>query len=250
MTTHEPAHEPPPSAREVFQEITWLNEVAPETLDMLAAQAMLHHVPAGSQLFEQAEIPVLAQFLFAGSIELLGDRNQVETLIELLEPVDLVLPAAVIADQPYLMRARVYEEAHLLLVPAELFRHAVASDQAFCRAVLGRLAAQFRRQVRMQKNLKLRSAEERIGSYLVSLLGQSDGNIVIQLPIEKRLIASQLGMTRETFSRGLAGMAKFGILSRGDAIHVEDAAAARVRFPLDPLIDGPEPTKPLQERKT
>jgi hypothetical protein len=39
------------------------------------------------------------------------------------------------------------------------------------------------------------------------------------------------------------------MLIRGDVLHVEDAAAARARFPLDPLIDGPEPIKPLQDRK-
>ena len=237
------------SAREALQEIAWLHEVPPETLDALAAEALLHRVPAGSVLIEQAETPVFAQFLLAGSIELLGIRNQLETLIELLLPVDLVIPAAVIGDQPYLMQARVYEEAHLLLIRAEAFREAIAADHAFCRAILGRQAAQFRRQVRMQKNLKLRSAEERVGCYLVTLFGQSHADIAVRLPLEKRLIASQLGMTRETFSRVLAGMAKFGMLIRGDVLHIEDAAAARARFPLDPLIDGPESIKPLQDRK-
>jgi len=98
----------------------------------------------------------------------------------------------------------------------------------------------------MQKNLKLRSAEERVGCYIVSLLGQSDGDIAVRLPIEKHLIASQLGMTRETFSRTLSAMGRFGMLVRGDLIQFEDAAAARARFPLDPLIDGSEPINPLQ----
>jgi CRP/FNR family transcriptional activator FtrB len=237
-------------AHTALREIAWLTDVPRETLDRLAAQAMLHRVPAGSLLFEQAETPAFAQFLLAGSIELLGVRDRAETLVELLRPVDLVVPAAVVGDQPYLMRARVYEEAHLLLVRAEAFRDAVASDHAFCRAVLGCIAAQFRRQVRAQKNLKLRSAEERVGCYLVALLGPSDANQAIRLPIEKHLIASQLGMTRETFSRALSGMAKFGMLVRGEVVHVENATAARARFPLDPLIDGNEPIKPVQVRET
>ena len=239
-------HKAAASAREALRDISWLRQVSPKTLDGLASQAVLHRVPAGSLLFNQAEIPAFAQFLLAGSVELLGVRGEAETLIELLQPVDLIIPAAVIGGQPYLMRARVYEEAHLLLVEAEAFREALASDHALCLAVLGCVAVQFRRQVRMQKNLKLRSAEERVGSYLVSLLGQSDGDIAVRLPIEKHLIASQLGMTRETFSRTLSAMGRFGMLVRGDVIQVEDAAAARARFPLDPLIDGSEPINPLQ----
>jgi len=239
-------HIPLSLAHTALRGVAWLHEVPRTTLDALAAQAMLHRVPAGSRLLEQAETPVFAQFLLAGSIELLGVRGRAETLVELLRPVDLVIPAAVVSGQPYLMRARVYEEAHLLLVRAEVFRQAVAMDHAFCRAVLGCVAAQFRRQVRMQKNLKLRSAEERVGCYLVAMLGPSDTNITLRLPIEKHLIASQLGMTRETFSRALSGMAKFGVLVRGEVVHIECAAAARVRFPLDPLIDGGEPIKSVQ----
>jgi CRP/FNR family transcriptional activator FtrB len=237
------------SARDALQSVVWLRQVPARTLDALAAQAVLHRVPAGSLLFEQAEAPVFAQFLLAGSIELLGVRDRVETLVELLRPVDLIIPAAVLGGQPYLMRARVYEEAHLLLIPAEAFRGAVASDHALCRAVLGCLTAQFRRQVRLQKNLKLRSTEERVGCYLVSLLGSSDTDIIVRLPVEKHLIASQLGMTRETFSRALSGMARFGMLVRGETVQVANAAAARAHFPLDPLIDGSEPISPLQDRK-
>jgi CRP/FNR family transcriptional activator FtrB len=240
-------HEPEPwsSAREALRQVPWLQGVPAKTLDALAGQAVLHRVPAGSMLFDQAETPTFAQILLSGSIELLGVRDRVETLIELLQPVDLVIPAAVIGGQPYLMRARVHEEAQLVLIRADAFRDAIASDHALCRAILGCLSAQFRRQVRHAKNLKLRSAEERVGCYLVSLLGESSTDITIRLPIEKRLIASQLGMTRETFSRALSGMAKFGIVVRGEIMHIADSAAARTRFPLDPLIDGPEPIKPL-----
>jgi len=233
------------AVRKAFDEIPWLQAIPDTTRDFLADQAVLHRMPAGSLLFEQAEIPAFAQFLLSGRIELLGVRGDVETLVELLQPGDLVVPAAVIAGQPYLMRARIYEEARILLVHAVAFRKAVASDHALCRAVLACLAAQFRRQVRMEKNLKLRSAEERVGCYLVSLLGQSEASASVPLPTERRLIASHLGMTRETLSRSFSAMAKFGMHIRGDVLLVEDAAAARAQFPLDPLIDGIEPIQPF-----
>lgn len=241
---------PDTATRDALRGVAWLRDVPRETLDGLAAEAMLHRMPAGSVVLEQAETPAFAQFLLAGSVELLGLRDRLETLIELLQPVDLVVPAAVVSGQPCLMRARVYKEAHLLLVRAEAFRQAMVSDHALCRAVLGCLATQFRRQVRVAKNLKLRSAEERVGCYLIALLQESGRASIIRLPIEKRLIASQLGMTRETLSRALAGMAKFGLRVAGENLLVEDATAARARFVLDPLIDGAEPIVPLRDRKS
>jgi len=244
-----PDYGAPSSVQSALRDIVWLHGVSSQTIDRLASQAVLHRVPAGSILFEQGEIPMFAQFLLAGSVEMLGCRNEAETLVELILPVDMILPATLVTEQPYLMRARVNEEAQLLLVRGKEFRDAIASDLGLCSAVLACVAAQFRRQVRHSKNLKLRSAEDRVGCYLVSLLGDVMTGVSIQLPIEKRLIASQLGMTRETFSRALAGMAKFGMIIRGDILYVEDSASARTRFPLDPLIDGGEPISLLGKTK-
>jgi CRP/FNR family transcriptional activator FtrB len=238
------------SAHDALRSVAWLNEVPRRVLDALSAEAMLHRLPAGSLVFEQADTPVFAQFLLAGSVGLLGVRDRAETLLELLQPVDMIIPAAVISGQPYLMRARVCDDARLLLVAAQTFRRAMASDIALCHAVLGCLATQFRRQVRAAKNLKLRSAEERVGCYLVALVQRDSRAPTIKLPIDKHLIASQLGMTRETFSRALSGMAKFGLRVAGEVLHVEDAAAARTQFAPDPLIDGIEPIAPFRARKS
>jgi CRP/FNR family transcriptional activator FtrB len=230
-----------PSPRTALGETPWLGLVPAATLDRLAEEAVLHRVPPGSRLFEQAEIPSFAQLLVAGSVELVGVSGANETLIEVVRPIDLLLPAAVLNRQPYLARGRVQEEAHLVLIQAEAFREAIVTDHALCLAVLACQAAQFRRQVKLVKNLKLRSAEERVGCYLLRLVLEATPNMPMRLPLEKHRIAWQLGMTRETFSRTLAAMAQYGLHIIGDMVEVGDVAALRARFHLDPLIDDPEP---------
>lgn len=237
------------SARTALGETSWLGGVPTATLDRLADLAILHRVPSGSTLFEQAEIPSFAQLLVSGSVALLGVSGTAETLIELMRPTDLLLPAAVLNRQPFLARARVLEEAHLVLIQAEAFREAIATDHELCLAVLGCQAAQFRRQIKMTKNLKLRSAEERVGCYLLRLVQEATPNGPTRLPMEKRLIAWQLGMTRETFSRILAAMERYGLQISGDVVEIADAARLRARFRLDPQIDGPEPIVPLPPRR-
>ena len=237
------------SARSVLGEIPWLGGVPAATLDYLADLAVLHRMPSGSTLFEQAEIPSFAEILVAGSVALLGVCGAVETLIELVRPIDLLLPAAVLNRQPFLARARVLEEAHLLLIQAEVFRDAIATDHALCLAVLGCQAAQFRRQIKLAKNLKLRSAEERVGCYLLGLMQQAPPDVPVRLPMEKRLIAWQLGMTRETFSRILSGMERYGLHISGNVVEIVDAALLRARFRLDSQIDGPEPIVSLAPRR-
>ncbi|MBS0561458.1 MAG: helix-turn-helix domain-containing protein [Proteobacteria bacterium] len=237
----------PAGAREWLRLTPWLAGVPAGTLGRLAGEALVHRVPAGSMIFEQAETPVFATLLVCGTVGLLAVRDAAESLVELATPFDMLLPAAVLNRQPYLLRARVLEEAHLLLIPAAAFRDAVAADHALCLAILALQAAQFRRQVRHIKNMQLRSAVERAGTYLLRLAQGQSARRPIRLPMEKRLIASQLGMTRETFSRALSAMAKHGLKVDGDVLVIEDLERARARFPLDPLIDGDEAINPVMK---
>lgn len=239
---------PPASVREALAATPWLRDVPGATLDRMAEQGVLHRVPAGSVLFEQSETPTFAQLLVMGCVELVGVEGANEALIETVLPVDLLLPAAVLNRQPYLARGRVLEDALLVLIHADAFRAAIATDQALCLSVLACQAAHFRRQVKLAKNLKLRSAEERVGCYLLQLMQQARGGGPVRLPIEKRRIAWQLGMTRETFSRTLAAMGRHGLRIAGDTVEVTDAAALQARFRLDPLIDGLEPIEPFAPR--
>ena len=241
--------DPPSTARAALGLAPWLGDVSDRMLDSLAEQSVFHRVPAGSHLFEQAETPGFAVFLATGSVELLGVRGKDETLIEIVQAADFLLPAAVLARQPYLLRARIRDDAKLVMIQAEMFRRAVASDQAFCLAILACQAAQFRRQVKQAKNVRLRSAEERVGCYLLRLAMESNPHKPVRLPLEKRLIASQLEMTRETFSRTLAAVARHGIRVDGDLVTIADPVAARVRFRLDPLIDGIEIISPLSRER-
>jgi CRP/FNR family transcriptional regulator, transcriptional activator FtrB len=236
--------------REAIAATPWLSLVPKASVDRLADQSVLHRMPPGSTLFEQAETPAFALLLVGGSVELLAVRGAEETLVEFVRASDLLLPAAVLNHQPYLLRARVLDEARIVMIQAEAFRQAVASNHALCLAVLACQAAQFRRQIKHAKNLQLRSAEERVGCYLLRLTEDAADGQPVRLPLEKRLIASHLGMTRETFSRILAGLSRHGIRVEGDLVHREAAAPARGRFPFDPPLDGLEPMIPLQAKRT
>ncbi|CAN5328897.1 hypothetical protein BH10PSE7_BH10PSE7_31880 [soil metagenome] len=235
--------------REALANTEWLSSVRGATIDLLEKHALLHRMPPGSILFEQAESPAFALLLVSGSVELLAVRGTDETLVELVRAPDLLLPAAVLNNQPYLLRARVRDEALLVMIQKEAFREAVSSDHDLCLAVLACQSVQFRRQVKRAKNLHLRSAEERVGCYLLSLTEGKAGGTPVKLPLEKHLIASQLGITRETFSRTLSAVSRHGLRVEGDLVYLDDIAAARARFQLDPLIDGYEPIVPLHTKR-
>lgn len=139
---------------------------------------------------------------------------------------------------PYLMEARVPEPSRFLLIPAATFREATAADPALAQAVIDSLAQQFRRMVRQVKNLKLRSSTQRVGCYVLALSARQGTPQCAVFPYEKNLIASELGMTRESFSRALSGLQKWGIRVEGQTIVIADRSRLAAACPLDPLIDA------------
>jgi len=214
----------------------------------LLQNAVLHAVAPGTVLFEQGETPTFQHVVLAGSAHLLGRSSAGrEVLIEVVEPPDLIIPAAVATGSPYLMRARVPEPSRLLLIHAGVFRRAVLREPLLAQEVIGSLAGQFRRLVRQIKNLKLRTATERVGCYLLALSKRQGTPHCAILPYEKNLIASELGMTRESFSRALSALESGGITVQDEMITIRDAKHLAAACGRDPLIDGPDGSLQAQE---
>ncbi|WFP79461.1 helix-turn-helix domain-containing protein [Mesorhizobium sp. WSM4906] len=224
--------------------------VAPEELPLfrglpasrrseLLRHVMVHSVSPGTVLFEQGDVPNFQLIVLAGSAQLFGRSAEGrEVLIEAVRAQDLVIPAAVLTGAPYLMQARVPEPSRFLLIHAAAFRAAVDEDPLLAHAVIGSLAHQFRRMVRQIKNLKLRTATQRVGCYLLALSKRQGTPDRAVLPFEKTLIASELGITRESFSRALSSLGTSGIRVDGQTIEILDASRLAAACRPDPLIDG------------
>jgi len=212
--------------------------VPPSVRDGLLADAIQHAVAPGTVLFEQGETPPFQLIVMTGSVQLFGVSSaKRQVLIEVVRAPDLIIPAAVVSGAPYLMQARVPEHSRLLMIPAARFRAAVSSDLALAQAVIGSLAHQFRRMVRQVKNLKLRSSTERVGFYILTLSRRQATPDRAKLPYGKHLIASELGITRESFSRALAALEESGIEVEGDVILIKDADGLARACLFDPVID-------------
>ncbi|HMU89965.1 MAG TPA: helix-turn-helix domain-containing protein [Pseudomonadales bacterium] len=209
--------------------------------ERLLASAIQHRVAAGTVLFEQGELPTFQIVVLAGSVQLFGRSTQGrEVLVEVARAPDLIIPAAVVTGAPYLMQARVPEPSRLLLIPAALFRDTLLQDPLLAHEVIDALARQFRRMVRQVKNLKLRSSVQRVGCYLLTLSKRQGTPGQAVLPYEKNLIASELGITRESFSRALANLEQAGIRVNGQTIMIVDATRLATACQPDSLIDDIE----------
>lgn len=216
-----------------------------ERFGQLMNAAYLQTFPAQVELITEGQPSDFLYIVMEGSVELFARSNDRETVMQMLEPVRSFILAAVLKDAPYLMSARTCTSSRLLMIPSENIRNAFRDDDGFARAIVEDLANTYRGAIKEQKNLKLRTAVERLANRLLQFhkentkTDQSGSNDTFELPYGKRTLASLLGMTPENLSRAFNTLKPYGVEVKGANIQLTDLAALRTLAKENPLIDNP-----------
>ncbi|HLI13958.1 MAG TPA: cyclic nucleotide-binding domain-containing protein [Alphaproteobacteria bacterium] len=212
-----------------------------ETLQELTTGAFLQRFPSQTILFRQGDLPDFLHILLDGSVQMTGTSSDArETVVEIVEPVDTFMPAAVLTNTPYLVSAKIIHPARILMLPAPRLREQLARDVRLSLCMLGSLSRQYRDMLRQVKDLKLRTSTQRLGCYLMALAEGNGANGSVELPHDKRLIAARLGMTPESLSRAFSSLRKIGVEVRGHHVRLTDPERLRQHCMPDRLIDSRE----------
>ncbi|HEY7608395.1 MAG TPA: cyclic nucleotide-binding domain-containing protein [Alphaproteobacteria bacterium] len=204
-------------------------------IDRLTYNAFVQNLPAGAVLFQQGDQPEFLYILLAGRVALTGRSTEGdEAVIEFFRRGDVFIAPAVVLDLPYLMSTRVLQDARILMIPAEHFREVLARDAALNAALVKELSRHWRLLIRQIKDLKLRTAPQRLAAYLLDLSGGNGGSV--ELPEERRFLAGRLGMTPESLSRAFAQLQAEGVTGRGRHVSIADAAHLRKFCAFDEIL--------------
>ena len=157
--------------------------------------------------------------------------------MDLVRPVGVFILAAVLSDQVYLQSARTLTRARVLMIPAERVRRWLAQDAAFMSAIVVELARGYRQAIKALKNQKLRTGTERLANWLLTAATAQRTPGMAVIDVEKRVLASYLGMTPENLSRAFATLGTYGVVSQGARIQISDPRALQDFASPDALID-------------
>ncbi len=183
----------------------------------LLAGSRATFVPKGATLFSEHEVLASVPLLLAGRAALTAEgTGGQKAVITLLGEGDLVAVPSVLLGEPSPVGAVTTMASHVLELDARRLRAALAADPRLGEAALLMLARHWAALVEQMKDLKLHDSRTRVARWLAaSAAGAGSGAIKLAAP--KAMLARNLGMTPESFSRALASLEAAGAISAAGA---------------------------------
>ncbi|OAN77810.1 transcriptional regulator [Jannaschia sp. EhC01] len=226
----------PESYRQEVRDLALFADMELSSFETLMRGAYVQNFPPRIDLITEGDPPDFLHVVVAGSVDLYSAWNGRETSMATVYPVSTFILAATIKNAPYLMSARTLEKSRIVLVPSEDVRTVFDTDSVFARGIVTELSQCYRAVVKNTKNLKLRTSLERLANYLLRQRStmQSDE---FDLRMEKRRLASFLGMTPENLSRAFKGLEPYGVKVVANHILIADPEDLERFAKPSPLID-------------
>jgi len=222
----------PGSALDVMTRAPLFAGLPADVLARLAAGARAVRAPRGTKLFDQGDEAQVLHVLLDGQVGLLGGIEAAageppgeQTVVEILDAGEAFVAAAVLTGRPYLIGAMTLSPCRILEIQREALLAELRASPDLSFAVMGSLAKHFRMLVREVKDLKLKTAAQRLALYLLGLTTRRRGSVILRLPHNKGLIAARIGVRPETLSRAFAQLRAHGVVVDGHTVAIADLGA-------------------------
>lgn len=197
-----------------------------ESLRLLAERARHERYDAGEMIFTRGTESDCCYGVVDGSVQLVvsSAAGQQKT-VEIIRPGQTFGEAVMFLRRPFPVDAVTAQDCEVIRVPASAVDEVIDQRPGAARAMLASLSVRLHTLVRDVEMYTVHPARDRVIDHILGELGDSAAGTVHFRP-SKRMIASRLGITPETFSRVLADLTRQGLIDHdGAAVDVLSARA-------------------------
>jgi CRP/FNR family transcriptional regulator, transcriptional activator FtrB len=211
----------------------------PSLRDQIEAISEVVTAEADAVLSHQGAMPELFHVLLEGQVALSSTATDGTTaVVEVVHPVGHFVLASVLCELPYLMTARTVTRSRLLAINAAQLLELVRREPSLANTLLRSVSRDFRTMVRQVRDLKLRTATQRLGCYLLARVKDGEATRAdFRLPFDKGLLAARLGCRQENLSRAFAALRAYGVETHGSRVILHDIPKLKALAVPDDLSD-------------
>jgi len=199
--------------------------MGPKITRAIIADRSPRHYARGELLFEEGD-PAHGFFcVLEGWAKLyrLSEDGE-EVVVAIFSAGETLAEVAMFLGGRYPASCEAAAPSRILEIDAENLRRALLAEPQLAFDMLAAASLRLRQLVHEIEQLKARSAPQRIAAFFVELAPRTEGPVTIELPYEKALIASRLGMKPESFSRALGKLGEIGVSVHRDSVEITNLA--------------------------
>lgn len=217
----------------ILANIPLFKEMNPEEIDRIAQGTRELHVSRSEVVFQRGDQPHGFYVVVHGQLKLAFSSPQgVEKVVHLVGPGKTFGEAVMFMNLPYPVYAQALGDSLLLHISKSVVFEGIERDTVFCRKMLAGLSSRLHSLISDVESYSLRSCTQRVIGYLLQhdCSGSEEcGDVHVNLPASKMVIASRLNISPETFSRILHDLSAAGLISvKGKDVAILDMKKLRL----------------------
>jgi CRP-like cAMP-binding protein len=199
----------------VLKTTRFLSAASPTQLAALARQCWTLEVKRGAIVVSKATRPAGAFAVAHGTMKLALRRSDGdERVTRLVQAAETFCESSALLGREALIEAIAVTDCKLVVVPAAAIFALVERDPRCARQMLLALAERNIELIGELESSSMQKGAQRLALYLDGLAQprEGDGGWIARLPVTKTVVASRLGMKKETLSRLLRTFVELGLI--------------------------------------
>jgi len=180
----------------------------------------------GTTIFHKGDVPDCMFLLLEGSAKLCRptiDGN--EGIIGIFHAGDTMGECDMFQGLGRMADAVAMTRTRLLRIDAERMKLAISAQPEIAFVMMASASRYVKELIEQVERTKIRNGTRRVADFILALSSKNKEHHVITLPYEKSLIANQLAMTPESFSRALQSLKSVGVSVQREVIILENRDA-------------------------
>ncbi|SCA57650.1 putative transcriptional activator protein fnrA [Candidatus Terasakiella magnetica] len=222
---------------DILSRLPILMRLDASAVEKIAQLGEFQDLREGDVLCKEAQEAQGVIWIISGRIKTSVSLNEgEEAVVDILTKGRMLGLAEVCDGGAYCNTAQAIEKAKVFRLPAKAFQDLLSESFEFQMAVFARVSAEMRGAVKEINDLNLKNTSRRLGAYILGLTTKEEGQVTIDLPFGKKLLAARLAMKPESLSRALAKLKAIGVESKKNQIMIADVEALGEYCGLDDMV--------------
>lgn len=206
----------------VLRTFPMFSDAKESTLRALVPNCIFQSFSAGITINKTGQVPAYIYCLRSGSVEGWARLNDAETILASTSAPMVFEVATAIQNHASVLAIVTREQCETIAIETSAFLQAIHDDQAVCHAALVHASQINLMMIDRLLDHKLRTAEERLGRWILNQMTHSGNSATVEIGFSKRALAYELGMSPANLSRLFAVLRENGVEVKGKSMTISD----------------------------